>query len=248
MKLSEKIYCSRKKMGISQEKLAEQVGVSRQSISKWENGDAKPEIDKLLLLAAAFDVTTDWLLSEDDYDREKEEREREEERIREREREERRERARNRERSNRYTNQSMQTSSSRNWVESVPGVLGKLLARFGWLFGVYTSLSGLGFLLLSFVTKFVSEKMFGGFSNGGANSISVSLPEGMSGDEFNQIADQIVGNANANFSHNASMFSQNNPVAIFGNVFMWIGLILFIVGIILTIVLRIQGKKSYDKF
>lgn len=248
MKLSEKIYCSRKKTGMSQEKLAEQVGVSRQSISKWENGDAKPEIDKLLLLAAAFDVTTDWLLSEDDYDREKEEREREEERIREREREERRVRSEERERFNRYTNQNMKSRSNKNWVESVPGVLGKLLARFGWLFGVYTSLSGLGFLLLGFVAKLVSEKMFNGFSNVGANSISVSLPKGMSGDEFNQIAGQIVDNANANFSHNASMFADNNPVAIFGSVFMWIGLILFIVGIILTIVLRIQGKKSYDKF
>ena len=66
MKLSEKIYYCRKKSGKSQEALAEQLGVSRQAVSKWETGDSEPEISKLKLLADAFGVTVDWLLSDEE--------------------------------------------------------------------------------------------------------------------------------------------------------------------------------------
>lgn len=66
MKLSETILYCRKKAGLSQETLADMIGVSRQAISKWETGAASPEIEKILLLAKAFHVTADWLLSEDD--------------------------------------------------------------------------------------------------------------------------------------------------------------------------------------
>ena len=65
MSLQEKIFHCRKCAGLSQEALAEQIGVSRQAISKWENGDAEPEIGKLRLLATVFQVSTDWLLSDD---------------------------------------------------------------------------------------------------------------------------------------------------------------------------------------
>lgn len=64
MKLHEKIYYCRKKAGLSQDSLAEAVGVSRQAISKWELGDAIPETSKLAALAAALGVSIDWLLSE----------------------------------------------------------------------------------------------------------------------------------------------------------------------------------------
>ncbi|MDE7003668.1 MAG: helix-turn-helix domain-containing protein, partial [Oscillospiraceae bacterium] len=66
MKLNEKILYYRKAAKLSQEELAAQVGVSRQAVSKWELGDATPEVDKLLLLARAFGVTTDELLSGDE--------------------------------------------------------------------------------------------------------------------------------------------------------------------------------------
>ena len=42
MKLNEKIYACRRRAGLSQEALAERIGVSRQAISKWETGDASP--------------------------------------------------------------------------------------------------------------------------------------------------------------------------------------------------------------
>jgi DNA-binding XRE family transcriptional regulator len=65
MTISEKIYRCRKANGRSQEELAALLGVSRQSVSKWETGDALPEISKLLPMARSFGVTTDWLLDEE---------------------------------------------------------------------------------------------------------------------------------------------------------------------------------------
>ena len=53
MKLNEKIYLCRKKAGLSQDALAERLGVSRQAISKWETGESVPDTGKLLPLANA---------------------------------------------------------------------------------------------------------------------------------------------------------------------------------------------------
>ena len=71
MKLNDKIYELRKKEGLSQEALAEKLGVSRQSVSKWETGEATPEVGKLLALSKLFGVTTDYLL-DDEAEEEKE--------------------------------------------------------------------------------------------------------------------------------------------------------------------------------
>lgn len=65
MKLHDKIYNLRKKEGLSQEALAEKLGVSRQSVSKWETGEATPEVSKLLSLSKLFGVTTDYLLDDE---------------------------------------------------------------------------------------------------------------------------------------------------------------------------------------
>jgi len=66
--LSEKILKLRKMNGMSQDDLAEKVGVSRQSISKWESDQAKPELEKILLLAKIFQVTTDYLIQPSEID------------------------------------------------------------------------------------------------------------------------------------------------------------------------------------
>lgn len=71
MKLHDKIYELRKKEGLSQEALAEKLGVSRQSVSKWETGEATPEVSKLLAISKLFGVTTDYLL-DDEAEEEKE--------------------------------------------------------------------------------------------------------------------------------------------------------------------------------
>ena len=65
MKLSEKIIRLRKMNGWSQEDLAEQLNVSRQAVSRWENGTALPDANNILQLSKLFHVTADYLLNED---------------------------------------------------------------------------------------------------------------------------------------------------------------------------------------
>lgn len=62
MTLGNTIQTKRIQLGLSQERLAEQVGVSRQAVSKWEVGDAIPDTDKLVPLARALGITVDELL------------------------------------------------------------------------------------------------------------------------------------------------------------------------------------------
>lgn len=62
MNLSDRIQQLRKQQGISQEGLADQLGVSRQAVSKWESEQSIPDLDKLILLSEYFGVTTDYLL------------------------------------------------------------------------------------------------------------------------------------------------------------------------------------------
>ncbi len=65
MILADKIINLRKKEGWSQEQLAEKIGVSRQSISKWESAQSIPDMNKLLVLAQIFNVSTDYLLKDE---------------------------------------------------------------------------------------------------------------------------------------------------------------------------------------
>ena len=65
MILADKIMELRKKNGWSQEELAEKVGVSRQSVSKWESAQAVPDLNKILVLSEVFGVTTDYLLKDE---------------------------------------------------------------------------------------------------------------------------------------------------------------------------------------
>ena len=62
MKFSEKLQTLRKEKGLSQEKLAELLSVSRQAVSKWESGQTYPEIEKLIVLSDLFEITLDDLL------------------------------------------------------------------------------------------------------------------------------------------------------------------------------------------
>ena len=65
MKIGEKITLLRMNKNISQEALAEMLGVSRQSVSKWEMGGALPQIDKVLQLSKIFGASTDELLRDE---------------------------------------------------------------------------------------------------------------------------------------------------------------------------------------
>lgn len=65
MILSDKIINLRKKAGWSQEELASQLGVSRQSVSKWESAQSVPDMNKILKMSQVFHVSTDYLLKDD---------------------------------------------------------------------------------------------------------------------------------------------------------------------------------------
>lgn len=66
MTLAEKILHLRTQQGLSQLELAEQLGVSRQSVSKWETGQSVPDLDKLIKLSDRFGITVDELVREEE--------------------------------------------------------------------------------------------------------------------------------------------------------------------------------------
>lgn len=201
MKLPEKIVYCRKKAGLSQEALAEQLAISRQSISKWETGDAVPEINKLLLLANAFGVTTDWLLRDDGPE----------------------------ETASEPLAVEAQPSGTA-WVDAIPGVLGRLLRRYGWLFGVYLAAAGAGFTGIGALARYMVRRMFSG-------GIWDMTGGGFSGDTmyFDQFGEQV----NGAFSNMAA----NNPVSIMGTVIMALGIVMLISGIILAAVLKKRSQE-----
>lgn len=63
--ISENIVAMRKIHGLSQEALAEKVGVTRQTVSKWETGDSIPDLEKAAALAEVFGASVDDLISYD---------------------------------------------------------------------------------------------------------------------------------------------------------------------------------------
>lgn len=142
MNLSEKILYCRKKALLSQETLAEHVGVSRQAVSKWETGEASPEISKLLLLAQTFGVTTDWLLSEDDPEPETAS-------------------------ESEIPAKEPQSVPTHTWVDDVPGMLGTLMRRYGWLFGVRLAVGGGVMLAFGLLMSLVSNAFMNGMENMG---------------------------------------------------------------------------------
>lgn len=62
MTIAERIQNLRKRKGISQEELASNIGVSRQSVSKWESEQSTPDLDKVIIMSDFFEVTTDYIL------------------------------------------------------------------------------------------------------------------------------------------------------------------------------------------
>lgn len=142
MKLGEKIYSCRKRMGLSQEALAEQLGVSRQAVSKWETGEAVPEPGKLVLLAKIFGVTTDWLLTEEPQTGAAD-----------------------------SGNQSVPFyqepahSGYPSWLDHLPGFLKGLIKRYGWLFGVRMAIMGAVFAGIGLLECVMSKAMFSSFDS-----------------------------------------------------------------------------------
>ena len=219
MNLAGKILYCRKKAGLSQEALAEKLGVSRQAVSKWETGDAVPELSKLVLLAKAFDVTTDWLLSESEPEPE-ESPEPEIPPVPE------------------------SPAQSDNWVESIPGVIGRLIRRYGWLYGVYTALAGLGFIVIGAIARGVSLSMERSFFGGTGGMSSFGGYGGFSdfagsGTIWYDSAGNVISSP---FGSSGSGAGFTNPVAILGTVIIVIGVVMLIAGVALAVYLKKRGK------
>jgi len=62
MDVGRRVQALRVQSGLSQEALADQLGVTRQSVSKWELGQALPDTEKIVQISRLFGVSTDWLL------------------------------------------------------------------------------------------------------------------------------------------------------------------------------------------
>lgn len=62
MELKDRIALARKQAGLSQEQLGDQLGVSRQAVSKWEAGQANPDVTYIAAMCRLFGVSSDWLL------------------------------------------------------------------------------------------------------------------------------------------------------------------------------------------
>lgn len=150
MKLSDKIWVCRKKAGLSQEALAEKIGVSRQAISKWETGEAAPEITKLPLLARTFQVTADWLLDDEaGFDEDAPEEDTAPEEPAEAA-------------ADRPSPEPVQTYPE--WIDHLPGFLGRMLKKYGWIFGVRMAISGALFIVMGLVTNAMFTSMDNSFN------------------------------------------------------------------------------------
>lgn len=62
MNMADRIQYLRKSKGITQEELADKIGVSRQAVSKWESEQSTPDIEKIIIMSDFFGVTTDYIL------------------------------------------------------------------------------------------------------------------------------------------------------------------------------------------
>lgn len=64
MNFSKKLYMLRTKAGLTQDEMADKFGVSRQTVYKWENEITYPEVDRIIRISEAFNVSIDYLLKD----------------------------------------------------------------------------------------------------------------------------------------------------------------------------------------
>ena len=77
MNMADRMQYLRKAKGISQEELADKIGVSRQAVSKWESEQSTPDLEKVIIMSDFFEVTTDYILKGIEPARDKEEKSKE---------------------------------------------------------------------------------------------------------------------------------------------------------------------------
>lgn len=155
MTLSEKILYYRKSAGLSQEELAARVGVSRQAVSKWETGESTPELSKVVLLARAFQITTDQLLSPE---------------------------APQSSRPSSAPSSSPSRAPDPKY-QAIP-FLGRMVRRWGWLAGVYLFLQGAGMTLVGGIARYAFSAMMSPVSQSmGLSGTNSGLVEALFADD-----------------------------------------------------------------
>ena len=127
MTLGERIAYYRKQAGYSQEALAERLGVSRQAISKWETGEATPDAERIIALAAALGISTDTLLLGKEEPA-----------------------------ANPYTEAETvrQPAPTPEWLDHLPRHIGRLFREKGYIAGYIVAAQGLGILLVGLLARF----------------------------------------------------------------------------------------------
>ena len=224
MKLYEKIAYYRRQGKLSQEELAARVGVSRQAVSKWELGEASPDIGKLLALAQTFGVTTDHLLNEDEEP----------------------------ERSAPPPRESAPTCEApppappeQGQFSNLPGFLGKMVRRWGWLAGIYLALQGLGVTLVGAVARWGFGSMFQTQNQmmGGMNGFGMGGGWTYSGPP--ELEGAVMDALGVGPQISASPFSGFQSFAMgFATLILVIGLVMVVGGLILAYVLWKKGGRG----
>ena len=206
MKLNEKIAWYRRERKLSQEELAARVGVSRQAVSKWELGDALPDTGKLLALARAFEVTADHLLDDSEEP--------------------------GRPDPAPPPPQEVPPAPAAPGSD-LPGVLGRMVRRWGWLAGVYLALQGLGITLVGGIARYMFTSMF-----------QRTIPM----DELMGAAFGLPGLEGLEGGEGLPTFTVMSDMGrVFVNVatvVMAVGVFVAIAGVALAITLRVMGRRS----
>ena len=127
-----------------------------------------------------------------------------------------------------------------SWVDSVPGVIGKLFRKYGWLLGLYFAIGGAIMAVIGFIARWVAIGM-----QSSSTEIFGGMLDSFNGMTGNSPFDPSIGSSFTDGMQNAiSQATTVNPVAIIGTVIIVIGSVFCVGGIILAIVLRKQSKKE----
>ena len=219
MTLGESIYYYRKRAGLSQEALAERVGVSRQAVSRWELDDATPEVTKLKTLAETFHITVDQLLSGEEPQVPQEPC-----------------------RAPGQAAEAPQTASGApsDW-DRLPGMVGRMIRRHGWIAGIYIMLQGLGVALVGGIARFAFGRMFRvavndifGLGGGWATAVvdgmgnPVELPPEAVGDLFGGFGEVTV-------------------ISDMGQIFLTIATVIIVIGLLVAVAGAILAAYLYRK-
>ena len=235
MKLNDKIWVCRKKAGLSQEALAEKIGVSRQAISKWETGEASPEITKLPLLARTRNATADRPPADEaEFEEDIPEEDPAEE----------------------APAQDVPVQTYPEWIDRLPGFLGRMVKKYGWLFGVRMAISGALFIMMGLVANAMFTSMGNSFNDMTGGMFPATQNAGIT---FYDEAGNMVDPSHFGLTNNdlaalgwgspsADPFgmtvSMTEPFDIFFGFIIFLGLAQLIGGLLLAWYLKKKGQES----